>query len=635
MELSLIGLQNAGKTSLVNVVATGGYSEDMIPTVGFNMRKVTKGNVTIKLWDLGGQPRFRSMWERYCRAVSAIVYVVDAADHENVNISKSELHDLLSKPSLSGIPLLVLGNKIDKPQALSKQALTDQMDLKHITDREVCCFMISCKNSTNIDQSDQQNRIEKEGNFTSFLRSSEDREDQKKTEQCEGNLCCGMDFQVVVLAGGYSKTLVPLVSKEVPKALLPVANRPVLYYVLELLELHELNDCHCGDCFLFALVVEGESAALLISAWISSTFVDRLQVEVIAVPEDIGTAGALRAIDHRLIAKNVLVVSGDLVCEISPGAVAAAHSRHNAVVTAMLCSVPVSGPLDSGSSGAKDKAKKTGRYNIIGLDPTKQFLLHIAAGAEVEKDIRVQKSILRAVGQMEIHADLMDAHMYAFKRFKRYELLSNGVHSEENGNGKDIIQNNKAVVAQLLANASPPSFHDTYARGLDVSAPISRKTHKCCVFIANKSKYCSRLNSIQAFSDINRDVVGDANHLLLGYSFSAQNNIIHPSALLGSKTTVGPQCMVGEGSQMGDKCSVKKSVIGRHCRIGSNVKIANSVVMNYVTIGDGCSIQGSIICSNVQLQDRAILKDCQVGAGFVVTTGSEYKGESLAKKEKQ
>lgn len=31
--------------------------------------------------------------------------------------------------------------------------------------------------------------------------------------------------------------------------------------------------------------------------------------------------------------------------------------------------------------------------------------------------------------------------------------------------------------------------------------------------------------------------------------------------------------MVGEGSEMGDKCSVKKSVIGRHCRIGSNVKV--------------------------------------------------------------
>jgi len=54
-------------------------------------------------------------------------YVVDAADPDNLSISSSELHDLLSKPSLSGIPLLVLGNKIDKPDSLSKQALTDQM----------------------------------------------------------------------------------------------------------------------------------------------------------------------------------------------------------------------------------------------------------------------------------------------------------------------------------------------------------------------------------------------------------------------------------------------------------------------------------------------------------------------------
>ncbi|KAK7367982.1 hypothetical protein VNO80_10003 [Phaseolus coccineus] len=128
MELSLVSLQDAGKTSLINVIAIGGYSEEMIPTVGFNMKKITKGNVTIKLRDLGGQPRFRRMWERYCRAISAIVYVVDAADYESLP-----------------------GNKIDKPGALSKQDLTDQMGLRSITDRELCCFMISCKNSTSID----------------------------------------------------------------------------------------------------------------------------------------------------------------------------------------------------------------------------------------------------------------------------------------------------------------------------------------------------------------------------------------------------------------------------------------------------------------------------------------------------
>lgn len=31
------------------LMQSGQFSEDMIPTVGFNMRKVTKGNVTIKV----------------------------------------------------------------------------------------------------------------------------------------------------------------------------------------------------------------------------------------------------------------------------------------------------------------------------------------------------------------------------------------------------------------------------------------------------------------------------------------------------------------------------------------------------------------------------------------------------------
>jgi len=53
MELTLVGLQHAGKTTFVNVIASGAFNEDMIPTVGFNMRKITKGSVTIKLWDIG------------------------------------------------------------------------------------------------------------------------------------------------------------------------------------------------------------------------------------------------------------------------------------------------------------------------------------------------------------------------------------------------------------------------------------------------------------------------------------------------------------------------------------------------------------------------------------------------------
>eukprot|EP00736_Rhodelphis_marinus_P006505 Rmarinus@m.22599 len=152
MELTLLGLQNAGKTTLVNVIATGTFMEDMIPTVGFNMRKVSKGNVTIKLWDLGGQARFRSMWERYCRGVNCIVFVVDSADHNSLEAAKSELFDLCSKPALHNIPLLVLGNKNDLPGALSVNKLIDALSLRDITGREVCCYSISAKTNVHIDK---------------------------------------------------------------------------------------------------------------------------------------------------------------------------------------------------------------------------------------------------------------------------------------------------------------------------------------------------------------------------------------------------------------------------------------------------------------------------------------------------
>jgi small GTP-binding protein len=93
------------------------------------MRKVTKGGVTIKLWDVGGQPRFRSMWERYCRNVQAIVYVVDAADHKRLEEAARLLRELLQRPNLHIVPLLVLGNKNDLPQALDTAQLKERMRL--------------------------------------------------------------------------------------------------------------------------------------------------------------------------------------------------------------------------------------------------------------------------------------------------------------------------------------------------------------------------------------------------------------------------------------------------------------------------------------------------------------------------
>lgn len=193
LEICVVGLQAAGKTSLVNLLSSGQFADEMVPTVGFNMRKVRSGNTTIKVWDIGGQPRFRSMWERYCRGVSAIVFVVDSsvplpsAKTESAStatptapttsttaptkkedppvptsgqstqsssawsVATEELHALIERPHLAGVPLLVLATKNDIKGAARVDDVIRVMKLDTIANREVSCYSISSKNQVNID----------------------------------------------------------------------------------------------------------------------------------------------------------------------------------------------------------------------------------------------------------------------------------------------------------------------------------------------------------------------------------------------------------------------------------------------------------------------------------------------------
>jgi len=152
MEIAILGLAGAGKSTLVTVINTGVYEENMMPTVGFQMSKVQKGKVTIKVWDMGGQKKFRGMWERYCRGVEVIVFVVDANDPKLFQLAKKELKTLLSKATIANIPLLVLFNKNDITTAVSPEIIIKDLDLESIKDRDVAYYSTSCKNLTNIDK---------------------------------------------------------------------------------------------------------------------------------------------------------------------------------------------------------------------------------------------------------------------------------------------------------------------------------------------------------------------------------------------------------------------------------------------------------------------------------------------------
>jgi ADP-ribosylation factor-like protein 8 len=75
---------------------------------------------------------------------------VDSADGDAMDVARHELVELISKPALAGIPLLVLGNKNDIEGASNVEELITKLQLKDIQGREVCCYSVSAKNQVSM-----------------------------------------------------------------------------------------------------------------------------------------------------------------------------------------------------------------------------------------------------------------------------------------------------------------------------------------------------------------------------------------------------------------------------------------------------------------------------------------------------
>lgn len=75
LRLLLLGLDNAGKTTILKTLA----SEDIAhitPTAGFNIKSVITEGFKLNVWDIGGQRKIRPYWKNYFENTDVLVRVI-------------------------------------------------------------------------------------------------------------------------------------------------------------------------------------------------------------------------------------------------------------------------------------------------------------------------------------------------------------------------------------------------------------------------------------------------------------------------------------------------------------------------------------------------------------------------------
>ncbi|MHA1733037.1 MAG: ADP-ribosylation factor-like protein [Promethearchaeota archaeon] len=127
IKISLIGEQNAGKTTLRKLMQ--GEEIDphaREPTIGVDVGRVEMKDRPAAVWDLGGQARFRFMWDMFTRGTDLAIFVTDSTS-EGVEMTK-RLMEQYQRVHQSKI--IAIANKQDLPGAMHPAKIQERLGVK-------------------------------------------------------------------------------------------------------------------------------------------------------------------------------------------------------------------------------------------------------------------------------------------------------------------------------------------------------------------------------------------------------------------------------------------------------------------------------------------------------------------------
>ncbi|HXQ94450.1 MAG TPA: NDP-sugar synthase [Thermoplasmata archaeon] len=152
-------------------------------------------------------------------------------------------------------------------------------------------------------------------------------------------------MRALVLIGGFGTRLRPL-TYDLPKQLIPIAGKPMLYHVLDLLP-REV------DHAVFATGYKAD----VVASYVRDHPVPGLQVTTVAEAEPLGTGGGMRNAGEG-IGDPFVLLNSDVICDADVGALLAFHRAKRAFGTMLLHEVEDTRPYGVAALSGDDRIER-------------------------------------------------------------------------------------------------------------------------------------------------------------------------------------------------------------------------------------------------------------------------------------
>ncbi len=369
-------------------------------------------------------------------------------------------------------------------------------------------------------------------------------------------------MQAVVMAGGEGSRLRPLTINR-PKPMVPIANRPVMGHIIELLKRHNITDV------VATLQYRADDIEKFFGDGSNAGVTMNYSVE----PRPLGTAGSVKFADKYLTRDEpFLIISGDALTDFNLTEIVDFHKRVGAAVTITLYRVPT--PLE---------------YGVIIVDD---------AG-------RIER-FLEKPSWGEVISDTVNTGIYVISP----EVLDDIEPGTPFDFSKDLFP--------LLMKRGAPLFGfvaNGYWCDVGNIAEYMRATGDLLSGKVNLGETGQHIGGgIYVEDDV--DIAPDAQlfgPIYLGTGVRIKGGVvihgptaIRPFTIVDNRVHID-RSIVWRNSYIGEGAELRGAIIGRRCSLKSK-----SVVFEGAVIGDECTVgEGAVIHPNVKLWPN---KEVEAGA---------------------